>query len=179
MGIHTWCLGVCLFLNLKQGDLDHSATTAGWLVSYQPTKCLLVICILLFSIKSLNRSKSSKNCIKNCLFWIFVCLFLLVVDKDLVWLSSLRLISSKSWNKWKSLLWNFRLKLKLNKLGPGSNIYRDKICVYDEHPLAGRDIQYRAPNSRSSCTTPFDNIKTKILVIKKVIAFRLLNMNEM
>ena len=24
------------------------------------------------------------------------------------------------------------------------------MCVYDEHPLAGRDIQYRAPDSRSS-----------------------------
>ena len=29
--------------------------------------------------------------------------------------------------------------------------YCDKICVYDEHPLAGGDIQYRAPDSRSSC----------------------------
>ena len=25
--------------------------------------------------------------------------------------------------------------------------YRDKIFVYDEHPIAGRDIQYRAPDS--------------------------------
>ena len=23
------------------------------------------------------------------------------------------------------------------------------ICVYEEHPIAGRDIQYRAPDSRS------------------------------
>ena len=30
-GIRTWDLSVCLYLNLKHGDLDHSATTAGWL----------------------------------------------------------------------------------------------------------------------------------------------------
>ena len=30
-----------------------------------------------------------------------------------------------------------------------SNLYRDKICVYDEHPMAGRDIQCRAPDSLS------------------------------
>ena len=34
----------------------------------------------------------------------------------------------------------------------------DKRCVYDEHPLAGRDIQYWAPDSRSRYTTSFDNI---------------------
>ena len=28
--------------------------------------------------------------------------------------------------------------------------YCDKICVYDEHPIASRDIQCRAPDSRSS-----------------------------
>ena len=33
------------------------------------------------------------------------------------------------------------------------------VCVYDKHPLAGRDIQYRAPDSRSKYTTPFDEIK--------------------
>ena len=27
--------------------------------------------------------------------------------------------------------------------------YRDKICVYDEHPIGGQDIQYQAPNSQS------------------------------
>ena len=32
-------------------------------------------------------------------------------------------------------------------------------CVYEEHPLAGWDIQNRKPNSRSRCTTPFDDIK--------------------
>ena len=37
-------------------------------------------------------------------------------------------------------------------------IYRDKICVYDEHPIAGRDIQYRAPDSRSRYATPLDDI---------------------
>ena len=56
------------------------------------------------------------------------------------------------------------------------------MCVYNEHPLAGRDIQYRAPNSRSRHTTPFDEIKVicnnvnnpgivMILVIKNVKAF--------
>ena len=35
--------------------------------------------------------------------------------------------------------------------------YRDKICVYDEHPIAGRDIQCRALYSRSRYTTPFDD----------------------
>ena len=33
------------------------------------------------------------------------------------------------------------------------------MCVYDEHPLAGRDIQYQAPDSRSRYATPFDEIK--------------------
>ena len=33
------------------------------------------------------------------------------------------------------------------------------MCVYDEHPLAGRDIQYGAPDSWSRYTTPFDKIK--------------------
>ena len=28
-------------------------------------------------------------------------------------------------------------------------LYHDKICVYYEPPLAGREIQYRAPDSRS------------------------------
>ena len=32
------------------------------------------------------------------------------------------------------------------------------MCVYDEHPLAGQDIQYRAPDSQSRYTTPFDEI---------------------
>ena len=30
------------------------------------------------------------------------------------------------------------------------------MCVYDKHPLAGRDIQYRAPNSQSRYTPSFD-----------------------
>ena len=37
-----------------------------------------------------------------------------------------------------------------------------EICVYDEHPLAGWDIQYQAPDSRSRCTTPFDDIKYNV-----------------
>ena len=34
--------------------------------------------------------------------------------------------------------------------------YSDKICVcvYDKRPLAGRDIQYRAPDRWSRFTTP-------------------------
>ena len=36
--------------------------------------------------------------------------------------------------------------------------YHDEICVYVEHSLAGRDIQYLAPDSRSRCTTPFDDM---------------------
>ena len=36
--------------------------------------------------------------------------------------------------------------------------YLDKICEYDEHPIAGRDIQYRAPDSWSRYTTPFNEI---------------------
>ena len=35
--------------------------------------------------------------------------------------------------------------------------YRDKIGVYDEHPMAGRDIQYRAPGSWSEHTSPLNN----------------------
>ena len=56
------------------------------------------------------------------------------------------------------------------------------MCVYDEHPLAGRDIQYRAPDNRSRYTLPSDKIKSNvqhpnnpgipmILVIKNLIAF--------
>ena len=37
-------------------------------------------------------------------------------------------------------------------MSPVSLVYCDKICVYYEHPLAGQDIQYRAPDSRSSYT---------------------------
>ena len=29
-------------------------------------------------------------------------------------------------------------------------VYIDKICVNDEHPLAGQDIQYRAPDSHQN-----------------------------
>ena len=29
-------------------------------------------------------------------------------------------------------------------------LYCDKICVYEKHLIAGRDIQYQAPDSRSS-----------------------------
>ena len=56
------------------------------------------------------------------------------------------------------------------------------MCVFDEHLLAGRDIQYRAPDSQSRYTTPFNKIKSNmqhakqswipmILVIINVIAF--------
>ena len=47
-----------------------------------------------------------------------------------------------------------------SRWGKTSSLYRDKICVYDEHPLAGRDIQYRVPDSQSRNTTPFkDTLK--------------------
>ena len=36
---------------------------------------------------------------------------------------------------------------------PLRTLYRDKICVYDEHPSAGRDIQYLALDSQSSYFT--------------------------
>ena len=39
-----------------------------------------------------------------------------------------------------------------------SPIYCNNICVYDEQPIAGREIQCRAPDSWSRCTTPFDDI---------------------
>ena len=56
------------------------------------------------------------------------------------------------------------------------------MCVYGKHPLAGRDIQYLASDSRSRYRTPFNEIKSNaqhlnnpeipiILVIKNVIAF--------
>ena len=38
------------------------------------------------------------------------------------------------------------------------NEYCEKVCVYDEHPKAGRDKQYWAPDSRSKYKTPFDEI---------------------
>ena len=51
-------------------------------------------------------------------------------------------------------------KLNQNSTSPSpSYTYRDKICVYDEHPIAGQDIQFRAPDSRSRHTTPFDDYK--------------------
>ena len=34
----------------------------------------------------------------------------------------------------------------------------DTTCVHDEHPIAGRDIQCRAPVSLSRYTSPFNNI---------------------
>ena len=37
------------------------------------------------------------------------------------------------------------------------------MCVFDEHLLAGRDIQYRAPDSQSRYTTPFNKITLKPL----------------
>ena len=45
--------------------------------------------------------------------------------------------------------------------------YCDKICVYNEHPIAGQDIQCRAPYSRSRYTTPFD--ENKVLDIKPLV----------
>ena len=58
------------------------------------------------------------------------------------------------------------------------NVVIRYVCMY---PLGGRDIQYRAANSRSRYTTPFNKIKSNvqhlnnpkipmILVIKNVIA---------
>ena len=32
------------------------------------------------------------------------------------------------------------------------------MCVYDEHPIAGQDLQYQAPVSQSRYSTPFDEI---------------------
>ena len=65
---------------------------------------------------------------------------------------------------------------------------RDKICGYDEHPLAGRDIQYRAHNTEHTIAGRdvqhhltilkynVHHVKQswiiKILVIKNVKAFR-------
>ena len=47
----------------------------------------------------------------------------------------------------------------MNKEEKDSNWqYCDKISVYDEHPLAVRDIQYWAPESQSRHKTPFDAI---------------------
>ena len=45
-------------------------------------------------------------------------------------------------------------------------ICRDKICVcvYDAHPLAGRDIQYRAPDSRSR---PVNNLLSTCVLLPK------------
>ena len=47
--------------------------------------------------------------------------------------------------------------------------YCNKICVYDEYLLAGRDLQCRAPNSRSRYTAPFDDIKIICEHVKRVI----------
>ena len=46
-------------------------------------------------------------------------------------------------------------------------LYPDKICVYDELPLAGRDIQYRAPDSRLRCTTPLDDTINNMQHVKQ------------
>ena len=45
-------------------------------------------------------------------------------------------------------------------------LFRDKICVYDEHPITGQDIQYRAPDSRSRYTTPLDEIILNIFLLR-------------
>ena len=45
--------------------------------------------------------------------------------------------------------------------------------MYDEQPIAGRDIQYPAPDSQSRYTTSFDNIcHGKVpLVVKGMLDF--------
>ena len=54
--------------------------------------------------------------------------------------------SGASWGQFHKLI--YALPQTICALRP--TFYRDKKCVDDEHPLAGRDIQYWAPDSRSS-----------------------------
>ena len=53
----------------------------------------------------------------------------------------------------------FFLFRRFSKFIVGSLIVIRYVCVYDEHPLAGREIQYWAPHNWSRYTTPFDEIK--------------------
>ena len=46
--------------------------------------------------------------------------------------------------------------------------YRDKICVCDEHPIAGQDMQCQAPDSWSRYTTPFDDCDDCKVMCKNV-----------
>ena len=44
------------------------------------------------------------------------------------------------------------------------------MCVYDNTLLAGQDIQYRAPDSWSKYTTPFNEIINNILAVFNIIS---------
>ena len=43
------------------------------------------------------------------------------------------------------------------------------ICVYDEHPIARQDIKYQAPDSRSGCTRPFDDIIMQCVTCETIL----------
>ena len=45
-----------------------------------------------------------------------------------------------------------RLELLDEYLEMGENYYLEDMCVYDDHPFAGRDIQYRAPDMQHHAT---------------------------
>ena len=60
--------------------------------------------------------------------------------------------SGASWGQFHKLI--YTLPQSICALHP--TFYCDKKCVDDKHPLAGRDIQYWAPDSQSRYTTPFN-----------------------
>ena len=60
----------------------------------------------------------------------------------------------QQYSVWPLLIGWVQMKMVLGIFTPGILIRYG--CVYDEHPLAGQEIQYRAPNSRSRYTTPFE-----------------------
>ena len=64
-------------------------------------------------------------------------------------------------NGYISLYFFSNLNLKGNPYQdfPLLQIYHDKICVYDEHSITGRDIQYWAHGSQSEYTSLFNDIR--------------------
>ena len=88
------------------------------------------------------------------LFWVasFICFFSIVMTTFFERFSVIFKCTKTSWASFLALI------IGTNIFSVDIKHYCDKIFVYDKHPLAGRDIQYRAPNSRLRYATPFDDI---------------------
>ena len=49
------------------------------------------------------------------------------------------------------------------------------MCVYDEHPLAGQDIKYRAHHCWSRYKTPFDEKNNQFITNYQCVSYLLKN----